>query len=290
MLTGDSQTLPAGGQDPYPRSGSHDRPGQRRRGVEHMLAVVQHHQQAAGTEEVDDGRCQGHPLTLNRPHGGRHHLDQFVAVGRGGQLTHPRPVSEPRRQLGRHLEGQTGLSHPPDAGQRHQPGHPQLLGHRRQLHLSADERVGQKRQVPRQHVQRAQRLEGALTDLEHPHRGRQIPQPVLAQVDDGHLPAEQRGGGLRAQHLPTMADRHQPGRLIHRRAEIVAARVRSPHRCASPSAPVSACLPATPPRRATFAPRPRRRPPHQPGRTPPPTRPHRWRTHARRDHRPRRAR
>ena len=159
VLAGDAQALPAGGQHPHPRRAGQDRLGQLGGGVEQMLTVVQHHQHLAGPQEVDDRLGQAHLRALDHPQGDRHHLGQLVAAGRRGQLAQPRPVGEARQQLGRHLQRQAGLAHPADPGQRHQPGVTQLLGHRGQLHLAAHERTGQRRQIPRQHVQRPQRRE-----------------------------------------------------------------------------------------------------------------------------------
>ena len=70
------QALPAGGQDPHPRRPGQDRLGQLGGRVEQMLTVVQHHQQLAGAQEIDDRLRQRvicwplhHPQRRRRPPG-----------------------------------------------------------------------------------------------------------------------------------------------------------------------------------------------------------------------------
>ena len=64
-------------------------------------------------------------------------------------------------------------------------------------------------------------------------------EPVLTQRPQRHAVAQQHLGRVRDQHLPAVRERHQPGGAVHLAAEVVAGRVRSPHRCAGPSAPRS---------------------------------------------------
>ena len=80
--------------------------------------------------------------------------------------------------------------------------------------------------------------------------------------------AGERRGRLRTHHLPAVRDRHQPRRAIHRRAEVVAVRARTPHPCAHRCAPGPSRRPATAPPPAPPASRPPRPAHRRPGRTP----------------------
>jgi hypothetical protein len=91
----------------------------------------------------------------------------------------------------------------------------------RHLSLPADETRRLPGQVPRNRIQRSQRREPAAAELEHPHRAVQIPQAMLPQIDQHHISSDQPRGLGRHQHLPTMTDRHQPRRPVHRGAEII---------------------------------------------------------------------
>ena len=62
-----------------------------------------------------DARLLPHPQRRS------HHPGHLRRIARRGQLSQPRPVSEPARHRPRHLPGQPGLAHPAGPGHRHQP-------------------------------------------------------------------------------------------------------------------------------------------------------------------------
>ena len=105
----------------------------------------------------------------------------------GANSTSHTPSANSRRQLGGHLNGQTGLPDSTHPGQGHQPMGPHQLGQLLHLDLAADEARRLHRQVPRHRVQRPQRREldpqtvGA--HLEEVLDTRQVAQPVFAQID-----------------------------------------------------------------------------------------------------------
>ena len=148
MFSLDPQALAAGRQDHQPLTRPRQRPGQRRRPLEQVLAVVQHQQQPFGAQELRQ-RLTG---VLAGPGGQREHRrDRIIDPGHvadRGQLSEPRAVGEPRRHLGGGLQPQPGLAHPAGTGQRHHP-RPAQCGHGLlQLTLPADERAHRHRQIP----------------------------------------------------------------------------------------------------------------------------------------------
>ena len=112
MFSLDPQALAAGGQDHQPLTRPRQRPGQRRRPLEQVLAVVQHQQQLLAVQELRQ-RLAG---VLAGPGGQREHRrDRIIDPGHvadRGQLSEPRAVGEPRRHLGGGLQPQPGLAHP----------------------------------------------------------------------------------------------------------------------------------------------------------------------------------
>ena len=80
-------------------------------------------------------------------------------------------------------------------------------------------------QVPRTRIQRPQRrkvrAQARRSDLKHPDRGRQIPQPSRPQIDEIN-PAEQTRRRLGQQDLTAVPGGHHPRRTIEHRTEVVA--------------------------------------------------------------------
>ena len=117
----DPQALAAGRQDHQPLTRPRKVPGQRRRPVEQMLAVIEHQQQLLAAQELHQ-RLAG---ALAGPGGHREHRrDRIIHPGRVAdrrQLTQPRAITEPRRHLRGGLQRQPGLAHPARPGQRHHP-------------------------------------------------------------------------------------------------------------------------------------------------------------------------
>ena len=144
----------------------------------------------------------------------------------GGQLAQPGAVGELQQGVRRRLDGQAGLAHSTGPGQGDQARRAQGLGQGGQVTVAPDERGQLHRQVPRERIERAQRGEAALSELEDVHRAVEIPQPVLAQIDQDHplgqAAAHQWLGRPREHHLAPMGDGHQPGAAVERLVQVLA--------------------------------------------------------------------
>ena len=84
------------------------------------------------------------------------------------------------------------------------------------------------------------------SDLEHPDRGRQIPQPSRPQIDQINA-AEQTRRRLGQQDLTAMPGGHHPRRTIQHRTEVVARHAARLRRSPAPSAPATPAPAARPP-------------------------------------------
>jgi hypothetical protein len=105
VLGGDAQAFPAGRQDTHIGSSGEDGVGQVGHGVEQVLAVVQHEQQATGAEEVDDRPLHGHLRPGQDAQRRRHEVGHRVG-GRGrGELGEPDAVWVLWRRVGGDLQG-----------------------------------------------------------------------------------------------------------------------------------------------------------------------------------------
>ena len=116
------------------------------------------------------------------------------------------------------LEGEPGLAHPADAGQRHEGTSTQHLGQRVHLVVSSDERRDLARQVAGESIDRPQRRESLdssfWTHLPHVFRPGQARKPMLAEVGQHEAGvARQLGGDRGRQHLASVADAHQFAQL-----------------------------------------------------------------------------
>ena len=120
-LARDPQPLPAGRQDPHVITGLQQARAQLRGRADHVLAVVQHHQQLPPGQHPRHRLRRGHPRLLPHPQRHRHHRANPRRIPHRGQLGQPRPVREPARHPPGHLAGQPGLAHPARPGHRHQP-------------------------------------------------------------------------------------------------------------------------------------------------------------------------
>ena len=265
------QPLPAGGQD-RPPAGTTSAPYSSELGdrLEQVLTVVEHQQQLLGPQELDERFLQrsapaaASPRTRRRP-------PRRTAVGSrtGASSTSHAPSAEPRQHLGRRPAAPGGSCRPRRRPSASPPGRlAKPAGDLRQLALAADERAHLQRQVPRERVQRPQRRRTAPSPTWNTCIGRSRSRSRCSPRSTSAASAShQLGRRLRAQHLPAVADRHQPGRPVHRRAEVVPVPELSPRRCAGPSAPGSASPSATPRPPAPAGRRAPPRPPPTPART-----------------------
>ena len=93
------------------------------------------------------------------------------------------------------------------------------------LGLAPNETRRRRPQVPRTHIQcpqgRELRAQIRRSDLKHPDRCRQIPQPSRPQIDEIN-PAEQTRRRVGQQDLTAMPGGHHPRSTIQNRSEIVA--------------------------------------------------------------------
>ena len=119
-LTVDLERLPAGRQHRDARARRERRLRQRPRLVEEVLAVVQHQEQLADLEVLDDALDHRQPRALDAPQRRGDDLRHGIAVVRGRELAEPRPVPEPGHDLRRHLDRQARLAHTAGADEGHQ--------------------------------------------------------------------------------------------------------------------------------------------------------------------------
>ena len=224
VLRREAQALAAGGQDPDGGGLAQDRVDEIRRRGQDVLAVVDHDEQASARQRVDD--ALGHrPARSGRdPEDRRHGVGHGRGIADRRQLDHPDAVGELVGQLGGDLHREPGLADPARTGEGHEPVRLHELADLLHLHLAADEARDLHRQVPGGRVQRPQRRERGLEAV-RPHlveadRRRQVPQPVLAQIDQVD-PGDQRGRGVAHDDLAAVPGAHHPGGAVQGRPEVV---------------------------------------------------------------------
>ena len=153
MFGPDPHTLPARRQHLHrPRTGQH-RVHQFGRRVEHMLTVVEHHQQATPGQRVGHTIHHRHPAPRRDPQRRGHRVSHRARVTDRGQLHQPYPVRELGDHLASDLHRQAGLADPSYPGQRHQPMRPHRRDQLVHLDFAADEARHLQRQVSRHRIQ-----------------------------------------------------------------------------------------------------------------------------------------
>ena len=188
-LPADAQRLPARDQQARPRAAPHQGVGQLGGRAEHMLGIVQDHQQVPVADRLGQGVEHGPSRLLADPQHGRHGAGHQLRFGHRRQLDQPYPVAGAIQHLGRHLQRQPGLADPARPRDRDQPRparhqRPQLG----QLRGPAHETGRLRRQVMTQRriIQRPQRAEppgqARPGHLEDPLSPAQVLQPMLAQI------------------------------------------------------------------------------------------------------------
>ena len=216
VLPGNAQALPARRQHRDAGRFPQHRLGDPADLTDDVLAVVEHHQELAPSEQVEQRFLDApSPLQLHAEDRGDH-VDDARCLDRS-QLDQPRPVRVPVQRLGGHLDREARLADAANSGQRHDAVVGQQAVHRLHLALASDEGRQLDRQVRRQHVEREQRRERSIQpvgrQLEDALRLRQVTQPGLAQVDQravlAHHVADERGRRLRDEDLPAVPDAHQ---------------------------------------------------------------------------------
>ena len=91
------------------------------RGVQDVLAVVEHEQPRPPLQRRGHAVDQGHPRLLNDAQHARNRVGHGRRITDRGQLDHPHPVGEVGRRPRGHLQREPRLADPADTGQRHQP-------------------------------------------------------------------------------------------------------------------------------------------------------------------------
>ena len=128
--------------------GAHQRLGDPRRRLDHVLAVIQHDQEAPGAH----GRR--HPLGGLRagerePEGHRNRGRHQPGIRQRRELGDPDAVRVARQALPRDLQSQPGLADTARPDQRHEPVDAEQLRHLRERGIPADQLRGRCRQVRR---------------------------------------------------------------------------------------------------------------------------------------------
>ena len=158
LLATDPQDGP-GGDDDLERLGPAEQLGNRGRGRQQLLEVVEHEQRPAGAQRLDEA-------LERRPSAGKRHPDR-LRDGRRQQhrLRYRRerhevhPVGKSVRDVGRELQGHPGLAGSARAGQRQQPRPIQQADRLRDDRLAPDEARDLHGQVVRRRVERPRRRE-----------------------------------------------------------------------------------------------------------------------------------
>ncbi len=148
------ERFPARGQHRDRRAALHDRVGERARVVEHVLAVVEHQEQLAHLQVLDDARRQRQAGMLHAAQRGRDDLRHRVGVVGGRELAHPCTRGEARQHLCCDLHREPGLADAAGTSQRDQPCVVQQRGDACDVGVAADERGHLHREVPRERGQR----------------------------------------------------------------------------------------------------------------------------------------
>ena len=231
-LPADAQRFPARDQQARPRARPHQGVGQLGGRAEHMLGIVQDHEQVPVADRLDQGVEHGLSRLLADLQHGRHGAGHQLGFGHRRQLGQPYPVAGAVQHLSRHLQRQPGLADPARPRDRDQP---RSARHQRpqlgQLRRPAHETGGLRWQVVTQRriIQRPQRAEppgqARSGHLKHPLGATQVRQAMLTQIPEpdpaGQLVGQQLIRRPGHQDLTTMPGGKQPGRPVHHWTDIV---------------------------------------------------------------------
>ena len=224
-LPADAQRLTAGRQQRQVRAVPQQRVGELGASVDEVLAVVQHHQQAALADRLHQRiRHRAARLQADAQHIRHRHRHQ-LRVAERGQVGEPHPLPSAIGQPGRHLQPQPGLARPARPSQRHQPRGAHQRPHRGQLHLPADEarhlrgQVGRQLRVAQRPQRRERRRQFLSLQLEDLPGLAYVLQPVHAQILQPHSGRQRIAQQFRCRgrhhHLAPIRHRRDPGRPVH---------------------------------------------------------------------------
>jgi hypothetical protein len=126
----------------------HDVGHQLRGPVQHVLAVVEHEQQGAAAEVLDERLLDGQQRPLLHAQGCGHGVPHRAAVGERRELAQPAAVGEAAALAVGDLDRQAGLAHPAHPGEGHQRRRHQRRAHTGEVLVAPDQLRHGARQVP----------------------------------------------------------------------------------------------------------------------------------------------
>ena len=224
LLGRDAQRRPARDENPQPARGGEEL-ADRGRGVEEVLEVVEEDEELPAAQEAGEVVRRSHrPRDL-----GRHEL----MVGQSRERDPEHAIVQRPDELGGDLQGEAGLPGAAGPGDR-QESRP--VGEQRdellELSLSPDERDRDDGQVGG--VERAERRELAVAELEEPLGADEVLQAVLAEVADLGIALEQTPGRLGEDDLPPVRRRRDPCRAMDVDADVALVGDAAAPRCGCP--------------------------------------------------------
>ena len=228
VLAVDPQRLPARREQHDARARAQERAGQLRGRLDEMLAIVEHEQDRAVGQVLDQAIERGPARILAQPERGAGRRSDMLGGGQRRELDQPDAVARAVEQLGRGLQRESRLAGAAGAGQRHEPRAPQQVRDVGDLALAPDQRARLLGQVVAQAriAERAQRREvlvqARCQELEHMLGTAEVLQPVLAQVAQPRLLAGELGDHSAQEHLAAVPGGEQPRDAVDRRPEEVA--------------------------------------------------------------------
>jgi hypothetical protein len=140
-LAMDAEGLPARGEDPQAGRRTQQPVDQLCGAIDHVLAVVEHEQRPPLRQKAThdfSGLDAGRGFRADR---GRDRRGDERSIDQGGELGEPHTAGELVEHARCHLDGEAGLAHAADSGQRHRPGRPDKGGDGPQLTLPPEKAV-----------------------------------------------------------------------------------------------------------------------------------------------------
>ncbi len=219
-LPGDPQRLAAGGHDPEGGGAAQEAVGELGRLRHHVLAVVEHEEQLAAAEVVQDRGEKGTSRLLGEAERGGDRRCEIVRVGEHSQVDEPGAILQLAQELLCQLQGDARLADAARPGEGEQRRRCQQALRFGELRLATDEARQLARQVVGMRIHRPQRRElgRQVRDdrLEEPLLPGQVAEPMLPEVAERHpgrqLPGDQVMGRLRHEELPSVSGRADPCR------------------------------------------------------------------------------
>ncbi len=187
-LSTDPQQLPTRGDDRHLPGLGEDCVDELSTRAYHVLTVVDDQKRPVGLQVLDERFDHRSTRLLGNAEGpGRCGHDQ-IGVGDRGEFDQPGTSRELTAHRRGNLKSEPGLARPADTGDRDQPGAAHELLDLGEFLIPADETGGEGRQVVGDLVERDERRElgreAGTGQLEHPLGTDQVPDPMLAEIDE----------------------------------------------------------------------------------------------------------